>query len=558
MPGPVPGWRKALGHRQNSEYGRRRQAVTHNNDGSFSVIVKHYFKLLQTTHHTGILVNGRDNGVLPPGMQRQLTKLSGFIKPACPSPGTLNRVQTVTKDWMSRILEILLEHYDTQTATLLNSLPTWNEEAFNKATSWAKNRYKRKLTDASITAVRSLLQGEGRTPETGLRSTSTPVRNRLSYAEVARGSECTQTPANHSTVSDGERPHTESERTRAVLHGEGSEGVIEGTLNPQNTSITVTRMVVADVHRETPQSEHLAPLVSPRTPTSPNSYTREHNALHVTPLPVNFDLNLSHVDSPTETHAVEAGDPGAPQKITSDEGNMRTGMMCSPQCNRNNADFEGTSESSSISSSDDFVQPSGGARGRPPSLHAPVSHIHTTRKVRDWTLSVTKPIAIIGDSNLRRIPFIANSNLQIDSFPGARFDHLRGVLDKLEPNQNVKLVILAAGINDLTRPKGINTIWKEFLRTLSSCRVAFPKASVYVAQLNFSRRLAPHIQTKIEEFNARVVEKCHFLTPLAESEFVVGRKDLIHWTSETGLKILDHWMVQLNSLQGKHAFQPLL
>lgn len=88
--------------------------------------------------------------------------------------------------------------------------------------------------------------------------------------------------------------------------------------------------------------------------------------------------------------------------------------------------------------------------------------------------------------------------------------------------------------------------------------MAFPKASVYVPQLNFSRRLAPHIQGKIEEFNARVVGKCHFLTALAESEFVIGRKDLIHWTSETGLKILDHWMAQLNSLQGKHAFQPLL
>lgn len=119
-----------------------------------------------------------------------------------------------------------------------------------------------------------------------------------------------------------------------------------------------------------------------------------------------------------QTHAVGARDPGAPQKITLDEENVRTGMMCSPQCNRTNAELEGTSESSSISSSDEFVQPNGGARGRSPSLHAPVSHIHTARKVRDWTLSVTKPIAIIEDSNLRRIPFFANSNLQIESFLG--------------------------------------------------------------------------------------------------------------------------------------------
>lgn len=67
---------------------------------------------------------------------------------------------------MSQILIFFIEHYETQTATLL-SLPTLNEEAFNKAINWAKNRYKRKLTDASVTVAKSLLQGEEQTPEGG-------------------------------------------------------------------------------------------------------------------------------------------------------------------------------------------------------------------------------------------------------------------------------------------------------------------------------------------------------------------------------------------------------
>lgn len=129
---------------------------------------------------------------------------------------------------MSEILTILLEHYDSQTATLLNSLPSWNEEAFNKATNWAKNRYKRKLTDTSVTVVRSLLQGEERTPEGELRSTSTPVRNRLSYAEVASGGEDIQTHAIQPIASDSGSPRSEREVRRAA-HGEEGEGINQPT-----------------------------------------------------------------------------------------------------------------------------------------------------------------------------------------------------------------------------------------------------------------------------------------------------------------------------------------
>lgn len=105
-------------------------------------------------------------------------------------------------------------------------------------------------------------------------------------------------------------------------------------------------------------------------------------------------------------------DPGTIQKITSEE--IPRTRMGSPQCNRTNAELEGTSESSStISSLDEFVQSNGGTLGRSPSLYASISHIHTQRKVQDWVLLATKPIAIIGDLNLRRISFFMNSNLQI-------------------------------------------------------------------------------------------------------------------------------------------------
>lgn len=81
---------------------------SHKNDSSFPATGN--FMLLQTTHHIVILAGRRENGVIPPGMQKSLTKLSGFVKPACPCQ---IRYRWPLK-WMSQVLLILLEHYATQ------------------------------------------------------------------------------------------------------------------------------------------------------------------------------------------------------------------------------------------------------------------------------------------------------------------------------------------------------------------------------------------------------------------------------------------------------------
>lgn len=609
MPGPTAGWRSALGHRRNGECGSRGQAVTHNMDSGFAIIVKLYFKLIQVLHHMEILSVGKQNGTLPPGMQRQLIKLSGFIKPACPTENISNKVWSITKDWIAQILMTLLEHYEMQKSTLLVDKPDWNLEAFNKATHWARNRYKKKLTDSSVSLARHLLErgedcrGDGMGCEdtpVGPRNTSGVEESRLRTfsdtpvrpSDMQVGSSRTLVGQGRTVITPrqtlGERITTpereglsfsEVVRRSPVIRKDGG-GVIGGSLDlaPGEGGVgSGVREVRVMVHREiseeewplltTPHTPHTSPCTPVHTPTRTEGQMQNQLGLIGTSVPthlsVNFDLDFSFSDSSSlEIQGETAtGGPDVEPRQTTREAES-TGMMCSPIAACLNVGNGGASESSSSSPSSyrvDETEGLGGVAQDPtPPLFAPTSHMHTTRKTRDWHLVVEKPMLIVGDSNLRHISFFINPNLQIDSFPGARFDHLREIFDKVKPNGEVQLVILAAGINDLTRQKEILTIWKEFLRALHSCERAFPNAVVYVPQLNFSNRLTIQVQNKIEEFNKRVVRKCRSFSPLPESEFRVGSRDPIHWTKETGLKLLDHWMAQLNSLGGEGAFHPLL
>ncbi|XP_065127612.2 uncharacterized protein [Paramisgurnus dabryanus] len=55
-------------------------------------------------------------------------------------------------------MTILREHYDVVIATGLESIHTFDAEAFDKAVLWSKMRYKRKFMDSSVDTLRSMVQ----------------------------------------------------------------------------------------------------------------------------------------------------------------------------------------------------------------------------------------------------------------------------------------------------------------------------------------------------------------------------------------------------------------
>lgn len=120
-------------------------------------LAKTYFKLLQAIHHSEILANAISVDSCPPGMLRQVDKLTAFIRPSSPSEATTNRVKLNTAHWMETNMAILREHYDMVIAAGLENTPKFNLESFNAAVYWSKARYKRKYTTSSAETLKSML-----------------------------------------------------------------------------------------------------------------------------------------------------------------------------------------------------------------------------------------------------------------------------------------------------------------------------------------------------------------------------------------------------------------
>lgn len=176
----------------------------------------------------------------------------------------------------------------------------------------------------------------------------------------------------------------------------------------------------------------------------------------------------------------------------------------------------------------------------------PKRHPNTTRKIKDWSLKVTKPIVIVGDSNLSRIPPFDNAEVQIDSFPGAGIHHIYGILKKLTPVRTVREVILSIGLNNCLKRLLPTTTDKQLALLITLAKQTFPNARIRIPVINYSDRLERDQQELIELLNKTILKKFNFLTEINKLHFRVGAKDPIHWTPETARRILTHWLDQLN------------
>ena len=175
----------------------------------------------------------------------------------------------------------------------------------------------------------------------------------------------------------------------------------------------------------------------------------------------------------------------------------------------------------------------------------PFRHPNTDRKIQDWNLSVTKPILIIGDSNLCRIPQYSHTAIQIDSFPGANFLHIGKILQKLPPHPHTQKVILSVGINNKEQHPHKTAIKQlQFLWRIAN--TTFPNATIYTPIIHFSDHLPLEIQNNIRIINEYIETHGCPLLELNRLKFHVDPRDNIHWTANTASTILEYWLQQLN------------
>lgn len=173
----------------------------------------------------------------------------------------------------------------------------------------------------------------------------------------------------------------------------------------------------------------------------------------------------------------------------------------------------------------------------------PNRHANTNQKNEDWNLDPEKKTLIVGDSNLSNIPSFTQADLQIECYPGAKFQHAAELFKKVEPTTHVETVLLSFGINERSR-RSSTTVLKDMERAVAAAKTAFPAAQIIVPLVTFSHRLEQREKRVMCDLNAAITAQNH-LPKLREQDFKTGR-DNIHWTAETGKKMLDHWLAYVN------------
>ena len=174
----------------------------------------------------------------------------------------------------------------------------------------------------------------------------------------------------------------------------------------------------------------------------------------------------------------------------------------------------------------------------------PTRHANTTRKHTEWSLQAREIHLILGDSNLSRFPPFVRPGLQVESFPGATFAHAASVLGKTAVSPHVLKVVLAFGLNDRSHKTEPTTV-RNLQRAIKMARAAFPRASVLVPEINFSRSLPHREQDNLRRLNEYIASRCASVPALSRNSFVTER-DGIHWTRNTAALVLDHWTDALN------------
>ncbi|XP_057682780.1 uncharacterized protein LOC130909871 [Corythoichthys intestinalis] len=167
-------------------------------------------------------------------------------------------------------------------------------------------------------------------------------------------------------------------------------------------------------------------------------------------------------------------------------------------------------------------------------------HDHKGDKYGNWDLVVDRPILIMGDSNISRLPGVRNTNVQMDSYPGAKMNHLVHVLAfRTKIVVPPKKVILSVGLNDRnqTNPSKL----REDVKNLAEvAKKTFPQSDIGIPRINHSPLMTNFVRAKIEQLNFMIGETGYGIPKLGDQLFeTLG--DGIHWSPATAKNMWALW-----------------
>lgn len=162
----------------------------------------------------------------------------------------------------------------------------------------------------------------------------------------------------------------------------------------------------------------------------------------------------------------------------------------------------------------------------------------------DWSLTLTKKFVIIGDSNIAWLPQHNYPELQIDSFPGAKWQHAANFIEKATIVVELHKIIQSFGFNNRRQRYRITTL-TELQKARNAAAARFPKMEVLIPLINFAPTLPLYEQVMIEYLNNHIRKSVGYIPALPAEQFQVER-DGVHWNALTAGAIFDHWRSHLN------------
>ena len=175
---------------------------------------------------------------------------------------------------------------------------------------------------------------------------------------------------------------------------------------------------------------------------------------------------------------------------------------------------------------------------------------------KHWFIpKITKPILILGTSNLSRIEQVRRTDVQVVSYPGLQLSHLLKILMAYSPNprdpgMKPTKIVISAGIND--RGFAPTTNETNMKKVVNRLRDLFPESKIFIAQHRYSDKLTTSEKNTLDKLNENIVLTCSnksnvdFIPPIPRSAFQIGPNDHIHWTATCANFTCHHYLRHLN------------
>lgn len=484
----------------------------------FTTLVENLVHVI-LAHHKHSRLPATSNDPIPRFLMETEAYLIRKIKPFLPSEETNLCAHYNAKIWTSATIETLKEHYgqikDKAVDTIRTLLvPDWNR-AFLVASRRAKKQSKN-INPTSLESTYTLLRD--------IMSPSFPLPD------------IPKTPPRN-----GKRTGTQEQQKG---HQDPNQPLIQGT--PQTLLDCGKPFTQKNMDWEEPQKNSTFKIEIEKPSSQKPNTTEEQPQQPTTPTMGLLSENnpcvcirpLSPIIEITNGETLKTSTANSTEPLTTDKRKEQTEQLEMIKRRKGDATEEDPIQMKTPS----YCTLSDPPQRKTPTRQIPLAtyHAHRGNKFENWTLEPTRPIVIMGDSNISRLPHISDNRIQTDCYPGAKIVHAEYIIrHKTRRDPSVTIMILSFGIND--RETSNPSLLKKPLGSLFHItKFKFPNAVIYMPLINYSNNLSPQIQQNISQLN-ELIKSYYSIIPRLNMDTFKTLPDNIHWTPDTARNMWKHW-----------------